>query len=130
MSTRSDDERRDAEESLRRPTPGALYPWVRRASWIETAIFAALVIFWLAPGFDSQTTVFGWAHGIGYLALVALIFVAVIAHEVPFWLLAATFTPFGPIGSVIGITWLDNRRSRQIVRPGEPWAAKSVDRSG
>ncbi len=86
-----------------------LYPWVRRAAWVETAIFAALLFFWLAPGFESETMVFGWTHGIGYLALLALIFVAVIRHEVPFWLLAVTFTPFGPIGSVIGITVLDRR---------------------
>jgi hypothetical protein len=114
MSAGSNAERRQAERSLRRPLPGALYPWVRRASWLETAIFAALVVFWIAPGFESETTVFGWAHGIGYLALVGLIFVAVIRHEVPFWLLAATFTPFGPVGSVIGVTWLDSRRTRAL----------------
>jgi hypothetical protein len=114
MSARSNGERREAERSLRRPAPGVLYPWLRRASWLETAIFAALVVFWLAPGFASETTVFGWAHGIGYLALVGLIFVAVIRHEVPFWLLAATFTPFGPVGSVIGTAWLDSRSTRAL----------------
>lgn len=96
---------------LSAPRPSALYPWVRRASWAETVVFAALLVFWLAPGFASETTVFGWAHGIGYLALVLLIFAAVLRHEVPFWLLAATFTPLGPIGSVAGIAWLDRRRS-------------------
>jgi hypothetical protein len=35
----------------------------------------------------------------------------VLRHEVPFWLLAATFTPLGPIGSVIGISVLDRRRA-------------------
>lgn len=127
MSARPNEERPGAEGGLSRPAPAALYPWVRRASWLETAIFAALVIFWLAPGFDSQTTVFGWAHGIGYLALVALIFVAVIRHEVPFWLLAATFTPLGPVGSVAGIAWLDSRRA---LRSGEPSRARSSDRTG
>jgi hypothetical protein len=101
-----------AMHDLRRPRPGALYPWVRRASWVETAIFAALVVFWLAPGFAEETTVFGWAHGIGYLALLGLIFVAVLRHEVPFWLLAATFTPLGPVGSVAGIVYLDRRKRR------------------
>jgi hypothetical protein len=100
---------------LRRAQPGALYPWVRRASWLETAVFAALVAFWLLPGFAGPTTVFGWAHGIGYLALLGLIFVAVLRHEVPFWLLAATFTPLGPIGSVAGIAYLDRRRFRDGV---------------
>jgi hypothetical protein len=76
---------------------------------VETAIFAALLVFWLAPGFAEETTIFGWAHGIGYLGLLGLIFVAVLRHEVPFWLLAATFTPLGPIGSVAGIAYLDRR---------------------
>jgi hypothetical protein len=108
--------------ALRKPVPGALYPWVRRASWVETAIFALLVAFWLLPGFESETTVFGWAHGIGYLALLFLIFVAVIRHEVPFWLLAATFTPLGPVGSVIGIAYLDRRhydRGRESARTSQ-----------
>jgi hypothetical protein len=98
-----------ATAALRKPTPGTLYPWVRRASWAESAIFALLVAFWLLPGFESETTAFGWAHGIGYLALLFLIFVAVIRHEVPFWLLAATFTPLGPVGSVVGTAYLDRR---------------------
>ncbi len=102
-----------ATHELRRARPGPLYPWVRRASWVEAAIFGALLVFWLAPGFASETTVFGWAHGIGYLALLALIFVAVVRHEVPFWLLAATFTPLGPLGSVAGIGWLDRRERRE-----------------
>jgi hypothetical protein len=52
---------------------------------------------------------FGWIHGISYLALLGLIFVAVIRHEVPFWLLAASITPVGPFGTVIGIYFLDRR---------------------
>ncbi len=98
------------DANLRGPEPGALYPWVRGASWLEAGIFAALVVFWLLPGLEEPTTVFGWAHGIGYLALLGFIFIAVLRHEVPFWLLAATFTPLGPIGSVVGIAILDRRR--------------------
>lgn len=98
--------------ALRKPAPATLYPWVRRASWLESAVFATLVAFWLLPGFESETTIFGWAHGIGYLALLGLIFIAVLRHEVPFWLLAATLTPLGPIGSVAGIAFLDRRAFR------------------
>src|SRR5215212_9659925 len=104
-----------AMHEMRRPRAGRLYPWVRRASWVEAAIFGALVLFWLLPGFAEETTVFGWAHGIGYLALLGLIFVAVLRHEVPFWLLAATFTPLGPLGSVAGIAWLDRRDRREAL---------------
>ena len=95
---------------LRRPAPGALYPWLRRASALESLIFAGLLVAWLTPGAEGATTVFGWAHGIGYLALLFGIFAGVLRHEVPFWLLAVTFTPVGPIGSLAGFVLLERRR--------------------
>ena len=128
MSVPSEAERRLAERSLRRPRPGPLYPWLRRASWVETAVFAALVVSWLAPGLESETTVFGWAHGIGYLGLVLLIFIGVVRHEVPFWLLAATLTPLGPVGSVAGIAWLDHRSA--ALQPGARSFTPYSDRAG
>jgi len=84
---------------------------VRRASWFELGLFAALLFFWLAPGFDTQTMVFGWAHGLGFIALAVLIWVAILRREAPYSLLAATLTPVGPVGSVIAIEWLDRRRA-------------------
>ena len=98
-------------EVLRTPRPGSLYPWVKRASWFELGLFAALLFFWLAPGFDTQTMVFGWAHGLGFIALAVLIWIAILRREAPYSLLAATLTPVGPVGSVIAIEWLDRRRA-------------------
>lgn len=100
----------EAREVLRTPTPGRLYPWVRRASWFELGLFGALLVFWLAPGFEMQTMVFGWAHGLGFIALAILIWVAILRREAPYSLLAATMTPVGPVGSVIALEWLDRRR--------------------
>lgn len=100
----------EAREVLRRPVPGPLYPWVKRASWFELGLFAALLFFWLAPGFETQTMVFGWAHGLGFIALAILIWIAVLRHEAPYTLLAATMTPVGPLGSVIAIEWQERRR--------------------
>ena len=101
------------ETELRKPLPGALWPWVKRASWFELAIFSALCFFWIVPGFDHQTMVFGWAHGIGFIALCVLIWIAILAHEAPYTLLAATLTPVGPLGSVIAIEVIERRRSRR-----------------
>ena len=98
-------------EVLRTPRPGPLYPWVKRASWFELGLFAALLFFWLAPGFDTQTMVFGWAHGLGFIALAVLIWIAILRREAPYLLLAATLTPVGPVGSVIAIEWLGRRRA-------------------
>jgi hypothetical protein len=61
------------------------------------------------PGFDHATFIFGLGHGIGFLALCLLIWIAVLRREAPYWLLAATLTPVGPVGSVIGIEYIERR---------------------
>ena len=65
--------------------------------------------FWLAPGFEHETFIFGLAHGLGYIALCLLILAAVVRREAPWPLLAATLTPAGPVGSVIGIELIERR---------------------
>jgi len=94
---------------MRKPVPGRLFARVKLLSWIELAIFGGLLFFWLAPGFDSETMVFGWAHGLGFIALCVLIWVACVQREAPYTLLAATLTPVGPLGSVIGIELIERR---------------------
>jgi hypothetical protein len=96
-----------SRQVLRRPTPGALWPWVKCASWFELGLFAALIAFWLLPGFEQETFIFGLGHGIGFIALCILIWIAVLRREAPYGLLAATLTPVGPVGSVIGIAWIE-----------------------
>jgi hypothetical protein len=49
------------------------------------------------------------AHGLGFIALALLVWAAVLRHEAPYTLLAATLTPVGPVGSVIAIHYLDRR---------------------
>jgi len=100
----------DRPEALRRPAPGSLWPWVKRASWLELAIFSVLIVVWLVPGLDRATFIFGLTHGIGYIALCILIWVAILRHEAPYTLLAATLTPVGPLGSVIGIEVIERKR--------------------
>ncbi len=97
-------------EALRRPAPGPLWPWVKRVSWLELAIFAVLIFFWLLPGFDHETFIFGLTHGIGYIVLCILIWIAILRHEAPYTLLAATLTPVGPLGSVIAIEVIERKR--------------------
>ena len=94
---------------LPKPVPGRLFHWVKIASWFESCLFAALLFFWIAPGYHSETSLFGLLHGIGYLGLCALIFVAIMRREAPWPLLAATLTPVGPFGSVIAIELIERR---------------------
>src|SRR5919106_4918824 len=98
-----------SSDAARKPVPGRLFAWVKRFSWVELAIFTALVFFWLAPGFERETMIFGWAHGLGYIGLCLMIWATVLRREAPYTLLAATLTPVGPLGSVIAIAWLERR---------------------
>src|SRR5688500_16442362 len=94
---------------LPKPVPGRVFRWVKLASWVELCLFAALLFFWLTPGYHGQTSLFGLAHGLGYIALCVLIFVAIVRREAPWPLLAATLTPAGPLGSVIGVELIERR---------------------
>jgi hypothetical protein len=104
--------------SLRKPVPGPVFAWVKRLSWLELAIFAALLFVWLAPGLERETFIFGLSHGIGYIVLCLAIWAAVLRHEAPYTLLAATLTPAGPLGSVIAIELIE-RKGWGIARPGD-----------
>ena len=84
----------DGEREFRARAPGPLWIWVKRASFVELAIFAGLLVVWIAPGLEGPTFAF-W--------------VAILRREAPFWLFAATLTPVGPVGSVIGIEWIERR---------------------
>ena len=42
-----------------KPVPGELFVWVKRVSYVELAIFIGLLFFWLAPGFETETMLFG-----------------------------------------------------------------------
>lgn len=110
-----------AEAPLREPWPGALYPWVKRASYVELGLFAGLLVVWVLPGLERATFGFGLAHGIGFICLALLVWAAVLRREVPYSLLAATLTPAGPIGSVIAIEYLERKRwggtAKGVTRP-------------
>lgn len=103
---------------LRKPVPGPLFVWVKRFSWVELAVFTGLIVVWLAPGMETATMVFGWAHGLGFIALCVLIWVACGKREAPYTLLAATLTPVGPVGSVIGIELIE-RKGWGVESPSE-----------
>jgi len=85
---------------------------VKAASWIELGLFAILLVVWLAPGLEHETFLAGMAHGIGFIVLAVLIWIAVLRHEAPYTLLAATLTPVGPVGSVIAIAWIERRQAQ------------------
>ena len=109
---------RPTRRPLQKPVPGELFVWVKRLSWVELAIFAGLIFFWLVPGFETETMLFGWAHGLGFIALCVVIWIACVRREAPYTLLAATLTPVWPVGSVIGIELIE--RKGWGIAPQEP----------
>ena len=113
-----------------KPVPGKLFARVKLLSWIELAIFSGLIAFWLLPGFETETMLFGWAHGLGFVALCVVIWVACIRKEAPYTLLAATLTPVGPVGSVIGIELIERKGWGIAVRPGSQEAAEKLRQNG
>jgi hypothetical protein len=110
---------------LRATPPGPLWRWVKIASYVELALFAGLLAVWLLPGLEHETFILGLSHGLGYIALVLLIWVAILRHEAPYTLLAATLTPVGPVGSVIAIEIIERRQGLNDRR--DPAGAESVE---
>jgi hypothetical protein len=110
---------------LRATPPGPLWRWVKIASYVELALFAGLLVVWLLPGLEHETFILGLSHGLGYIALVLLIWVAILRHEAPYTLLAATLTPVGPVGSVIAIEVIERRQGMNERR--DPAGAQSVE---
>lgn len=103
---------------IRRPVPGRLFRSVKLASWVELCLFAGLLVVWIAPGLQRPTFYLGLGHGIGFIALCLMIWLAVLRREAPYPLLAATLTPLGPVGSVIGIALIERRGwgiARQVI---------------
>jgi hypothetical protein len=82
---------------------------VKWFSWFELLLFSILLVFWLLPGHKHMEAIFGLSHGVGFLALCAVMWIACIRREAPYPLLAATLTPAGPFGSVIGIALIEHR---------------------
>jgi hypothetical protein len=119
----------ESSKSLRKPVPGRLFVWVKVLSWVELAVFAALIFFWLAPGFDGETSIFGLAHGLGFVALCVVIWACVLRKEAPYTLLAATLTPVGPVGSVVAIELIE-RRGWGVAGPEEPSADRGLTGTG
>jgi hypothetical protein len=127
MATMSDDATLAERSSavLRATPPGPLWRWVKIASYVELALFAGLLVVWLLPGLEHETFILGLSHGLGYIALVLLIWVAILRHEAPYTLLAATLTPVGPVGSVIAIEVIERRQGLNDRR--DPAGAQRVE---
>ena len=81
---------------------------------------AYLCLLVLAVADHPAKTVFGWAHGIGWIVISLLCVVAVRLRVVPLWLAVtvAVVGGLGPFAGSAGFVWHERRRRRQEVLPG------------
>lgn len=56
---------------------------LKRLSFTHSAVYGCLLAAWLVPGLAAAETVFGFAHGIGWICMVLLILLALRARVVP-----------------------------------------------
>ena len=94
-----------------------LFELLRALSFLNSTVFTLLLFFWLAPGYQSETTVFGWCHGCLWIVLSLLSIVAVRRRVIPFWL-AVVVTVIGGVGPYAGsIGFVIETRRRARGRP-------------
>jgi hypothetical protein len=87
------------------------FQWVRLYSLVEVCIFTALLVTAIGGLGEELEQILGWTHGIGWIVLCLLVAHGARRRIFPWWLLAATVSPLGPIGSSAGLEYLARRKS-------------------
>jgi len=90
-----------------------LFELLRALSFLNSTVFTFLLFFWLAPGYEAETTVLGWCHGCMWIVLSLLSIVALRRRVIPFWLavVVAVIGGVGPYAGSIGFVVETRRRS-------------------
>ena len=87
-------------------------------SFAHSAAYLTLLVVWLVPGLEGAETVFGWAHGLGWIAMSLLCVDAVRRRVIPLWLgvMVAVVGGIGPFAGTIGFIWEERRRLQRVAR--------------
>src|SRR5919199_6948818 len=83
---------------------------VRLYAGLESIVFSALLVVWIGGLSEHAQLVLGWVHGFGWILLSLLVLWGWIRRVFPGPLLAATVSPLGPLGALIGFEVLVRRR--------------------
>jgi len=87
---------------------------VRLYSALEAIVFSTLLVVWIGGFDESLKQALGWVHGFGWIFLCVLVYVGAQRRIFPWWLLAATVSPLGPLGCTIGFEVLIRRRTAGV----------------
>jgi hypothetical protein len=87
-------------------------------SFTHSAVYLTLLTVWLVPGLTSAEMVFGWAHGIGWIAMSLLCIDAVRRRVIPLWLgvMVAIIGGVGPFAGSAGFIMEERRRRAPATR--------------
>jgi hypothetical protein len=85
---------------------------VRLYAALESIVFSALLVTWIGGLDEHLQNVLGWVHGFGWIALSVLVLWGWIRRIFPGPLLAATVSPAGPLGALIGFEILVRKQRR------------------
>ena len=90
---------------------------LRTISFVHSAVFAALLIFWLGPHVPVATLVLGWTHGLLWIGMSLLVIVAARRRAIPFRLavVVAVVGGVGPFAGTIGFLVEDRRQAERVV---------------
>jgi hypothetical protein len=83
---------------------------VRLYAGLESIVFTALLVVWIGGLDDGAKEVLGWVHGFGWILLSLLVLWGWFRRLFPGPLLAATVSPLGPLGALIGFEVLVRKR--------------------
>jgi hypothetical protein len=86
-------------------------------SFAHSGIYLTLLVLAIAD--HPAKTIFGWAHGIGWIVLSLLCVYAVRRRVIPLWLglMVAVVGGLGPFAGSIGFVVCERRRRRQELLP-------------
>jgi hypothetical protein len=87
----------------------SLFQAVRAFSALESVVFASLLAVWLGHVDERAEFVLGLTHGVGFLLLCALIYVACLRRAVP-WPVLASAVLLTPFGSTVHLEVIRRRR--------------------
>ena len=105
-------------------SPSLSFTALKRLSFTHSTIYVCLLAVWLIPGLAAGETVFGFAHGVGWICMVLLILLALRARVVPLRT-AFAVSVLGGIAPFFG-SWDFVRESRSRSTDGERPAAASA----
>ncbi len=93
---------------------------LRYLSYAHSVVYLVLLYVAFVHRDDGLVTVFGWAHGVLWIAMSLLCLEAVRRRRMPLWLavMVAVIGGIGPFAGSVGFYW-ENRRLRGEQSPRE-----------